>query len=197
MNREDEPPRSASERLDIRWSSHYDQGREYRRIIPSELDKILSFVGEASKTALDIGCGTGHLARELYHRGYTVVGLDASTSAIDKARAAASDPSGRLTYVHADFERNDLPRLPRQPYGLITCKLVYAFIKEKPTFLERVRQLLVPGGSFVVVTPMPEDAPDKPAIAATAEDVDLLSSTFKEAALYKEHGMTHFVGRTS
>lgn len=61
------------ELTDANWSRPYDQGRDFRPISTPELDKPLSFVKPtAPKTALDIGCGTSQLTRELYHRGYTI-----------------------------------------------------------------------------------------------------------------------------
>lgn len=83
------------------------------------------------------------------------------------------------------------------PYGLITCKLVYAFIEDKPAFLKRVKRLLAPEGLFVVVTPLPEHVPaEKIEIAASADDVALLSSSFDVVAQYEERGLTYFLGTT-
>jgi 2-polyprenyl-3-methyl-5-hydroxy-6-metoxy-1,4-benzoquinol methylase len=182
--------------IDRRWSELYDQGRNYRLLGPQEMDKLLNFVPRtAPTTALDIGCGTGQLCRELHERGYSVVGVDASSSAIRKARSVEPSHRGRLSYVRCDFEHDDIADLPHQPYGLIICKLVYAFIKDQPAFLERVRRLLAPGGMFVVITPVPEEVPcEKKAIVARKHAMELLPLAFDQVAQYQAGGLIYFVG---
>ena len=48
---------------------------------------------------LDLGCGEGRVARDLSARGHTVVGVDASPTLIDFARAA--DPRGEYVVANA------------------------------------------------------------------------------------------------
>jgi SAM-dependent methyltransferase len=183
--------------IDQYWSSLYENGRDYRLATSQEISKFISFIGpDAPKRALDIGCGTGQLTRELYHRGYQTAGVDASATAIQVARSLSVTPPDQLDYLHFDIESDKMSELPHAPYGLITCKLVYAFIKDKPAFLERVKRLLAPGGAFVVATPLSDDVPpEKMAIAADVGDVKLLSAAFDEMTRYNEHGLTYFVGR--
>lgn len=47
---------------------------------------------------LDVCCGTGLMMAELRHRGYTVVGVDASASMLERARARLDDD---VTLIHA------------------------------------------------------------------------------------------------
>jgi len=51
---------------------------------------------------LDIGCGTGRHSIELSKRGYTVTGVDLSSSQLARAREKAKDAG-----VRADFQRQD------------------------------------------------------------------------------------------
>lgn len=182
--------------LNKHWSYCYDQGRDFRLIGSLTITKFLGFTNEhAPKTALDIGCGTGQLTRELWHRGYKAVGLDVSESAIKTARSLTIVPDTELMYQRADIEQYDVASLPFQPYGLITCKLVYAFIKDKSRFLETVNTLLAPDGIFVVITPLTETTPaEKQSIAATQDDTQLLSQHFRQIAWYEEQGSGYFVG---
>lgn len=86
------------------WSSHYDKGIDYGLIPSSMVTRIVTMVDSGlPKECLDVGCGTGQLTRELYHRGYTCTGLDISTSAI---RIAKSNTifSDKLIYQRADVE---------------------------------------------------------------------------------------------
>lgn len=50
------------------------------------VERVLA--GAPSKRILDLGCGAGRHARWLAERGYSVVGIDASDAAIERAKAA-------------------------------------------------------------------------------------------------------------
>jgi 2-polyprenyl-3-methyl-5-hydroxy-6-metoxy-1,4-benzoquinol methylase len=162
-----------------------------------EIDRFLNYLEPtAPRVSLDIGCGSGQLSRELYHRGFSVVGIDASASALRIAQSLTVVPRQQLSYFHFDIEQDDTAKLLQQPYSLITCKLVYAFIKDKAAFLDSVAQLLTPHGIFVVITPLPEDVPShRRSIASNKSDLELLSLKFSQAALYKDHGYLHFIGK--
>jgi 2-polyprenyl-3-methyl-5-hydroxy-6-metoxy-1,4-benzoquinol methylase len=124
---------------DQHWSKIYSQGRDFRLISSQAIDRFLAYLPSEAKSCLDIGCGTGQLTRELYHRGYSVVGVDASQAAIQYARQHTIAPADQLHYIHLDIESTD-PDTTQLPYGgfdLVTCKLVYAFIEDKPTFLKK------------------------------------------------------------
>lgn len=114
--------------LDQHWSHHYKKGGDFGLMTSQLLDKILD---KADKTLplnnLDIGCGTGQLTRELTHRGYICVGIDASSTAIETAKKLTVR-TNELQYLHEDIESMDISSLPSRPYSLITCKLVYAFM---------------------------------------------------------------------
>ncbi|MFF8476108.1 class I SAM-dependent methyltransferase [Streptomyces sp. NPDC015414] len=103
--------------------------------------------------ALDIGSGSGdgNLARHLHHEiGYRTTGADCSPSALALAAALDSGPGPAWRYF--DVTADDHSALPDPAYALITCRLVYRWMDDKPAFLSRVRRLLVPGGTFWVVT---------------------------------------------
>jgi 2-polyprenyl-3-methyl-5-hydroxy-6-metoxy-1,4-benzoquinol methylase len=187
------PDRSA---VGQQWSELYDSGRDYWLIPSAAVSRFLAFTdGMAPTTCLDIGCGTGHLTRELYHRGYQCTGIDASASAVRIASSLTTVPRDHLRYVQLDVEQDDLGALPQPSYPLITCKLVYAFIQDKPAFLRNVARLLNPNGVFVVITPLPEDVPpEKRHIAVNEQELELLASGFSEAASYREGALTYFAG---
>ncbi|MEU8762865.1 class I SAM-dependent methyltransferase [Streptomyces sp. NPDC048659] len=56
------------------------------------------------------------------------------------------------SWVCLDFASDSLAGLPDPAYSLLTCRLVYRWIVDKPAFLSRIRSLLAPGGTFWVVT---------------------------------------------
>jgi cyclopropane fatty-acyl-phospholipid synthase-like methyltransferase len=64
--------------------------------------KDLESAGLVSGTVLDAGCATGHNALYLASRGYSVVGVDVSPSAIDRARSRASAHGLAVEFLHGD-----------------------------------------------------------------------------------------------
>jgi len=182
-----------------RWDTYYASGQDFALETAQGTSRFLSFSDPASpRTALDIGCGTGQLSRELWHRGYTVVGIELSEQAINQARALTVVPANALAYVQFNIEQDSLSLLAHQPYGLITCKFVYAFVQSKAAFLERVQRLLAPQGTFVVITPLPESVPpEKQGITVAQDDIDLLGQYFKQLAWYKYRGSGYFIGSSA
>ncbi len=185
--------------VDQHWSNIFKQGRDFQLVSSQEIDRFLSYtLPETPKTCLDLGCGTGQLTRELYHRGYKVIGVDASSEAVRRAKELTIVPDEELSYAQVDIEHDDLSEKAGSlaPYGIVTCKLVYAFIKDKTAFLEKVKNVLHPEGVFVVITPMLEDVDEsKKGIAIDNGALKLLKAHFKEVSIYKLNGLTYIVSR--
>jgi SAM-dependent methyltransferase len=70
-----------------------------------ELARALRTAGIRDGLIVDLGCGSGTLARELTSRGYDVLGIDASADMIALAREVAP----RARFVHGSIEEVDLP----------------------------------------------------------------------------------------
>ncbi len=71
-------------------------GRSADRLEKGLLAKLLASF-PAARTALEIGCGTGHFSRWLSDRGFQVTGLDCSQAMLAEARRRNG-----LTYVSGD-----------------------------------------------------------------------------------------------
>lgn len=143
------------------WNAVYKSGRDFGEIPEAVVDMILSYTDtNASKTFLDIGCGTGHLTRLLETRGYSGIGVDASEEAIAIAKSRSKD----INYEVLDILKDDNGKLAAS-YGLITCKHVYAFIPNKSLFLSKVAEKLEKNGTFMLLTPLVEDMSERPEIA--------------------------------
>ncbi|MGW1893967.1 class I SAM-dependent methyltransferase [Streptomyces sp. NPDC002004] len=135
------------------WERLWSQGRRYRQLDDTENRLLEDQLGPGrDRPALDIGCGDGSLTRRLAELGYLTTGIDCSPSAV--ALAAAQDPESGHEPVWRcmDITTDDLSALPEPAYAVITCRLVYRWIGDKAAFLDRVRHLLAPGGTFWVVT---------------------------------------------
>ncbi|MCX4742796.1 class I SAM-dependent methyltransferase [Streptomyces antibioticus] len=155
--------------MDQKWSKVYDGGKDFRPLFPIDLEKVFALLPhDQEKKHLDIGCGTGGLTRDLFHRGYTSTGIDPSSSAIERAEAATLYLGRGIDYVQGTFESVDLTG---RSYSLITCKLVYAFLQEKKLSLEKVRNLLSSEGAFVLVTKVHDSAENATPISVDHTEV--------------------------
>ncbi|QKV90837.1 class I SAM-dependent methyltransferase [Streptomyces sp. NA02950] len=116
----------------------WDHNAHYHRWILRQLPRRL-------ETALDIGCGSGDLARLLATRARTVRGIDSDPAIITRAREL-TDPAAPVAFTVA----NALTGIPSGRYDVITCVAAIhhlPFTEALTTFRER----LAPGGTLVVV----------------------------------------------
>lgn len=101
-------------------------------------------------TILDLGCGRGRHAINLNRKGYHVTGIDLSKQAIATAREKAK----KLGLKNIRFEvrdmRNPLPETFDAVVNLFTTFGYFESDDENAVVLESVRQMLRPGGIFVL-----------------------------------------------
>ncbi|MGW0417957.1 class I SAM-dependent methyltransferase [Streptomyces sp. NPDC003015] len=101
--------------------------------------------------ALDVGCGSGDLARLLATRATHVHGIDSDERIIDAARES-TDPGLPVTFSVADALSYD----EGGRYDVITCVAVLHHLPLTET-LTRFRRQLAPGGTLVIVGLTQED----------------------------------------
>jgi len=121
------------------------------------LPAIQKFLADSSFTAasprvLDLGCGTGALAVFLAQRGFEVVAVDISPSAIEEARKQSIVRKTKVEFCVADI--CDL-NLPGASFELITDNhflhcIVYD--EERKSVLSKIHALLKPGGQYWIET---------------------------------------------
>lgn len=137
---------------DISWDNIYTSGKDFRPPSIHEVNFIIEKAGlHKDQTVLDVGCGTGQLTREMFHRGLDPTGIDISAKAIEVARQATVFS---IQYNQVNFESNEITALENKKYDLITCRLVYAFISNKIQFHENVNRLLAANGNLVIISPL-------------------------------------------
>lgn len=135
------------------WEPLWAQGRRYRQLDDAETRLLDRHLGPGrGRAALDVGSGDGALARHLHGLGYRTTGIDCSPSAVALAASRSSGPGLGPVWQCLDITTGDLTALPNPAYAVITCRLVYRWMDDKPAFLDRIRRLLAPGGTFWVVT---------------------------------------------
>jgi SAM-dependent methyltransferase len=96
-------------------------------------------------SALDVGCGTGRLTRELRRVIPQVTGIDRDEQSITVARSRAG--AGDIEYRCGDFL--DLPLRPGG-FGLVTA-VASLHHMDAATAIGRMREQLRPGGALVIV----------------------------------------------
>lgn len=103
------------------------------------LDRFLQLLPPPNGLTLDIGCGEGRFPRDLKARGYEVVGVDASPTLIEHARAA--DPEG-------DYRVADAASLPLADASvqLVAALLSLHDIDDMAGAVAEAARVLVPGG---------------------------------------------------
>jgi SAM-dependent methyltransferase len=109
---------------------------------------------QAGGPVLDLGAGTGRVARDLRNEGYAVTALDSSGELLEVLRERAPE----VAVVTADACTFDLPdrfRLVLAPMQLVQ---ILGGRAERTAMLERVHSHLQPGGRFAAALADPYEA---------------------------------------
>jgi SAM-dependent methyltransferase len=118
--------------------------------VPGVVEKL-----RAGGRAIDVGCGAGVVPVALA-RAYpaaTVAGIDLDARSIDLARAAA-----RAAGVEVQLDTLGVEALPTEPgWDLITTFDVVHDLPDPLGALQRVRNALAPGGTYLMVEPKVAD----------------------------------------
>jgi cyclopropane fatty-acyl-phospholipid synthase-like methyltransferase len=110
----------------------------------------LAASGQIQGRVLDAGCGTGENALYLAARGFDVVGIDGSPTAIEKAREKAKERRLNVTFDVADAL--DLPT-PQRPYDtVIDSGLFHVFSDDqRPRFRDSLGRVIRDGGNYLMM----------------------------------------------
>jgi trans-aconitate 2-methyltransferase len=96
------------------------------------------------ETVLDAGCGSGRVTKLLADRlaDGRVIGVDGSESMIAEAREALASYGDRVSFVHSDLLKLDLP----EPVDAVFSNAVFHWIFDHDALFLRLRETLKPGG---------------------------------------------------
>jgi len=95
---------------------------------------------------LDIGTGTGYLARGFAIRGCTVTGLDVAPGMMEAARGLDAAASVSIRYLVAPAEATGLPA---ESFDLVTAGTCWHWF-DRPKVMAEAMRLLKPGGHLVI-----------------------------------------------
>ena len=120
----------------------------YRAGFPEEFfGRLARFgVGEEGQRLLDLGTGTGTLARGLARRGCRVTGLDPSEKMLEEARRLDREAQVSVEYVVATAEDTGLPA---SSFDAVTAGQCWHWF-ERGRAAAEARRVLVGGGSLVI-----------------------------------------------
>jgi len=142
-----------SDRID-RVRSFFAEPEQYLRVrgdfnIRIRAEVVQGLVGpEPVDTILDIGCGNGAISLPLLRGRTRLTLLDISRNMLDLASARIpADARDRVTLVNDDFMAADLPT---RSFDLILCLGVLAHVDSPTAVIERMANVLRPGGRVIV-----------------------------------------------
>ncbi|SFC62739.1 methyltransferase, FxLD system [Streptomyces aidingensis] len=164
------------------WDQHYRRGEGFRPLSEAEqqlLKEHLAPPEDCGGRALDVGCGTGELARYLVAVGYRVDAVDFAGAALAAARARGE--AAGVRFLELDIERDDLGGLHEGGYDLVTMRLVYPFLTGRARVLRELGRRLRPGGALCVITPCAEGVPaHQRDIALDEEETTFLAAGWRQ-----------------
>jgi cyclopropane fatty-acyl-phospholipid synthase-like methyltransferase len=113
----------------------------------------LAEAGEMRRIVLDVGCGTGENALYLAGQGHSVVGIDLSPTAIEKAQRKAES---RRQEEKARFVIGDALNLEEELHmrfdSTIDCGLFHTFSDEmRHVFTRSLSSILKPGSTYFML----------------------------------------------
>jgi SAM-dependent methyltransferase len=124
-----------------------DYGRYRAGFPPALFERLATFdIGSPGQCILDLGTGTGTLARGFAQRGCIVTGLDPSTTLMEEAQRLDEGAGVTITYVTARAEQTGLPN---RRFDVVTAGQCWHWF-DRPKVVQEVSRLLVPGGKLVI-----------------------------------------------
>jgi cyclopropane fatty-acyl-phospholipid synthase-like methyltransferase len=107
----------------------------------------LAASGGLAGRVLDAGCGTGEHALMAASQGHDAVGIDFASTAIDLARAKATDRGVQVRFLLADALH--LVELGEQFDTVLDCGLFHVFADDdRARYVQNISSVVVPGGRY-------------------------------------------------
>lgn len=122
-------------------------GHMHHVLLPALLKELSLCAGSADKRVFDLGCGNGSVAAAVAKAGYDVTGCDPSVTGIETAKRAWPELKLAAGSGYDDLA-SSYGRF-RTVYSLEVIEHVY----DPRLVVRRVKEMLQPGGHFILSTP--------------------------------------------
>jgi SAM-dependent methyltransferase len=140
------------------WEQLYAEPTVYGAIHQERRARTLAWIDDLSlppaSRVLEVGCGAGILAADLFRRGFVVDGIDSSAAMVELARARAADlgAADRIRVGEGDahalaFESGS--------YDLVVALGVLPFLHSPAVALREFARVLKPGGHVLLSSDNP------------------------------------------
>jgi SAM-dependent methyltransferase len=131
------------------WEQHYG---ERDRVWSGRVNARLAEVAEGLTPGrvLDLGCGEGGDALWLAERGWHVVAVDISETALQRAAAAADarEMGDRIAFAQHDLSDS----FPAGTFDLVSAQFLHSMIPlDRPRILKQAADAVGPGGLLLIV----------------------------------------------
>ena len=131
------------------WPAKYaPDGRLTRRL--AQLSAAVLELVAAGGELLDLGCGSGELARRLTADGYRVTGCDIAPLML--RQAAAADQGRAVRWVELDPGWRSLP-FPAASLDAVIAASVFEYVPDPAEVLAECARVLRPGGVLLCTVP--------------------------------------------
>lgn len=147
------------------WRTHARSGatppENYERYFvpvlgrPFGVDLVRAAALRPGERVLDVGCGTGLLARLAAPEvgpDARVTGVDVNAGMLAVARRIAEAEGLAIEWHEAGAEA--IP-LPDEAFDVVLCQMALQFVEDRPAAVSEMRRVLVPGGRALVNLPRP------------------------------------------
>jgi SAM-dependent methyltransferase len=131
------------------WEEHYG---ERNRVWSGRVNVRLAEVASTRSpgTALDLGCGEGGDAMWLAERGWRIVAVDISDTALARA---AEDAQARAVGDRVDFQQHDLSTsFPEGAFDLVSAQFLHSTVPlDRIAIFTAAAHVVRPGGLLLIV----------------------------------------------
>ncbi len=141
--------RQLFDRKSAAWPAKYASGGRLAGRL-SGLATAVTRQVPAGGRVLDLGCGTGELARAAATAGLRVTGCDVSAAMLREA--TARDPGGQVDWVRLEPDWRALPA-EQGSYQAVVASSVLEYLDDPAGVLAQCARVLVPGGVVLCTVP--------------------------------------------
>jgi SAM-dependent methyltransferase len=189
-------PTSHERMTGLPWDASYRDGPAPWDVgHPQPVVVRVAAAGGFAGAVLDVGCGTGDNALHLASLGLSVLGVDVAETALDIARAKATERGLAAEFATADALH--LERLGRRFETVLDCGLFHTFDgHERPAYLANLASVTERGGTLFLLC-FRGDGPDTGPHPVTEEELTTAfgrGAGWQVVAMEPERVQTRFHG---